>query len=243
MFDFSFSEIALIGVVALVVLGPERLPRVARTAGLLFGRMQRYVNTVKADISREIELDEIKRLHNEMQDAARSVETTIRTHVDDAQKAVSTFASETEQGVSSFANEARDALHGPVQTDPAAAHEAGALADHSAGAPDHAASHADHDPSPAELPRDPAPAGMPPGLVSAGGFATPDPAAQPVEAPVHDLPAMFRAAAGGSTSTPGPGHASVEGTHDHPVPEPETDPTHQVELDLGAIAGPPRPRP
>jgi len=54
MFDIAFSEIALIAVVALVVIGPERLPRVARTLGHMFGRLQRYVNDVKADINREI---------------------------------------------------------------------------------------------------------------------------------------------------------------------------------------------
>lgn len=61
MFDIGFSEIVVIGVVALVVVGPERLPKVARTVGLLVGRMQRYVATVKADISQEIQLDELKR--------------------------------------------------------------------------------------------------------------------------------------------------------------------------------------
>ena len=61
MFDIGFSEIIVIGVVALVVIGPERLPKVARTAGLLVGRMQRYVAAVKADISQEIQLDELKR--------------------------------------------------------------------------------------------------------------------------------------------------------------------------------------
>lgn len=61
MFDIGFSEIVVIGVVALVVIGPERLPKVARTVGLLIGRMQRYMATVKADISQEIQLDELKR--------------------------------------------------------------------------------------------------------------------------------------------------------------------------------------
>ena len=59
MFDIGFSELMVIAVVALVVLGPERLPKVARTAGHLFGRLQRYVNDVKADINREIELEEL----------------------------------------------------------------------------------------------------------------------------------------------------------------------------------------
>lgn len=61
MFDIGFTELIVIGVVALIVIGPERLPKVARTAGHLYGRMQRYVTTVKADISREIQLDEIRK--------------------------------------------------------------------------------------------------------------------------------------------------------------------------------------
>lgn len=77
MFDIGFSELALIAIVALVVVGPERLPRVARTAGLLLGRMQRYVNDVKADIHREIQLDELKRLQADMQASARDFERSV----------------------------------------------------------------------------------------------------------------------------------------------------------------------
>jgi sec-independent protein translocase protein TatB len=77
MFDIGFSEIALIAVVALVVLGPERLPKTARTLGHLFGRLQRYVNEVKADISREMELDELRKLQGEMQGAARELQQTV----------------------------------------------------------------------------------------------------------------------------------------------------------------------
>ena len=77
MFDIGFSEITLIAVVALVVLGPERLPKTARTLGHLFGRLQRYVNEVKADISREMELDELRKLQGEMQGAARELHQTV----------------------------------------------------------------------------------------------------------------------------------------------------------------------
>lgn len=77
MFDVGFSELIVIGVVALVVVGPERLPKVARTAGLLIGRAQRYVNNVKADINREMELDELRKLQTEMQDAAQQVQSSI----------------------------------------------------------------------------------------------------------------------------------------------------------------------
>lgn len=74
MFDIGFSELLLIGVVALVVLGPERLPKVARTAGHLFGRLQRYVATVKADLNREMEMSELAKVKQEVQEAARAFE-------------------------------------------------------------------------------------------------------------------------------------------------------------------------
>jgi sec-independent protein translocase protein TatB len=81
MFDIGFSELMVIAVVALIVIGPERLPKVARTLGHLFGRMQRYVNDVKADISREMELEELKKLQTSMQDAARSFERSVTQEV------------------------------------------------------------------------------------------------------------------------------------------------------------------
>ena len=81
MFDIGFSELMVIAVLALIVLGPERLPKVARTVGHLVGRMQRYVNDVKSDISREMQLDEIKRLESTVHEAARALETTVTTEV------------------------------------------------------------------------------------------------------------------------------------------------------------------
>jgi sec-independent protein translocase protein TatB len=77
MLDLGLTKMALIGVVALVVLGPERLPRVARTAGALFGRAQRYINDVKAEVTREIELEELRRMKTDFESAARNVENTI----------------------------------------------------------------------------------------------------------------------------------------------------------------------
>lgn len=81
MFDIGFSELFVIGIVALIVIGPERLPKVARTAGHLFGRMQRYVNDVKSDISREMELDELRKMKTQFESAARDVETSVNTQV------------------------------------------------------------------------------------------------------------------------------------------------------------------
>lgn len=77
MFDIAFSELVLIGAVALVVIGPERLPKVARTAGHLFGRLQRYVSDVKADINRELKLEELRKLESEFQEKAKSAEHVI----------------------------------------------------------------------------------------------------------------------------------------------------------------------
>ena len=88
MFDIGFSEIVVIGVVALVVIGPERLPKTARTLGHLFGRLQRYVSEVKADISREMELDELRKLQREMQGAAREFQHSVTTAASDVQAGI-----------------------------------------------------------------------------------------------------------------------------------------------------------
>lgn len=79
MFDIGFSEMMVIAVVALLVLGPERLPKVARTIGHLLGRAQRYVNDVKADINREMELSELSKMRQEFESAARNVEQSVQT--------------------------------------------------------------------------------------------------------------------------------------------------------------------
>src|ERR1700756_1248716 len=81
MLDLGLTKMALIGVVALVVLGPERLPRVARTAGALFGRAQRYVNDVKAEVTREIELEELRRMKTDFETAARNVKNPVHPTV------------------------------------------------------------------------------------------------------------------------------------------------------------------
>jgi len=101
MFDIGVTEIFLIGVVALIVIGPERLPRVAKTVGLLFGRMQRYVSEVKADISREIELDELRKLQSTMQDAARSIEQSVNSQISFIDSEVKQAGSEVQKQVES----------------------------------------------------------------------------------------------------------------------------------------------
>jgi len=81
MFDIGFSELLVIGVVALIVIGPEKLPRLARTVGHLAGRLQRYVADVKADINREIELEELRKMRDSMQQSATNFETSVQTEL------------------------------------------------------------------------------------------------------------------------------------------------------------------
>jgi len=88
MFDIGFSELLVIGVVALIVIGPEKLPKVARTLGHLLGRAQRYVNDVKSDINREIQLDELKKLQAEVTESARSLEDSVRKEYETARASV-----------------------------------------------------------------------------------------------------------------------------------------------------------
>jgi sec-independent protein translocase protein TatB len=98
MIDLGLSKLAVIGAVALVVIGPEKLPKVARMAGTLYGRAQRYLHDVKTEVSREIEMEELRNLHKDVKDAASSfqagvnsftsdVESTISTHVDEVESA------------------------------------------------------------------------------------------------------------------------------------------------------------
>lgn len=77
MFDIGFSELVVIGLVALIVIGPEKLPRVARTVGHLIGRLQRYVADVKSDINREVELEELRKMRDSVQQAASSLESSV----------------------------------------------------------------------------------------------------------------------------------------------------------------------
>ena len=81
MIDFGFDKLALIGAVALIVIGPEKLPRVARTVGTLLGKAQRYVADVKAEVNRSIELEELKKMKTQFEDAARNVEQTVSSEI------------------------------------------------------------------------------------------------------------------------------------------------------------------
>jgi len=95
MIDLGISKMALIGAVALIVIGPEKLPRVARTVGTLLGKAQRYVADVKAEVSRSMELDELKKMKDTMESAARDVHNTIHTGANDFEKQWSDVTGET----------------------------------------------------------------------------------------------------------------------------------------------------
>lgn len=86
MLDLGLEKMALIGVVALIVIGPEKMPRVARTVGTLLGKAQRYVNDVKAEVNRSMELDELKKMKETVETAARDVESSVSSAAADFEK-------------------------------------------------------------------------------------------------------------------------------------------------------------
>jgi sec-independent protein translocase protein TatB len=105
MIDLGLSKLAVIGVVALIVIGPERLPKVARMAGTLYGRAQRYLHEVKSEVSREIEMEELRNLHKEVQETAQSFKTEVES-----------FGAEVENTVSSHVGEVQSAWRGDTST-------------------------------------------------------------------------------------------------------------------------------
>ena len=92
MFDVGLSELMVIAVVALIVIGPERLPKVARTAGLLLGRLQRYVSDVKSDINREIQLDELKKMQQEVTTQVGKIEASVAHEMREIESSVDNVA-------------------------------------------------------------------------------------------------------------------------------------------------------
>ena len=119
MFDIGFSELVVIGIVALVVIGPERLPKVARTLGHLFGRLQRYVTQVKSDISREMEIAELGKIKTEFESAARTFQSEVESK-----------AAETEREM----REARDSIERGLAAEPPAEPPVAAVAEPAAPA-------------------------------------------------------------------------------------------------------------
>ena len=105
MFDFSFFELVVIGVVALIVIGPERMPKVARTAGLLFGRAQRYVSEVKADINNQLKLEELRKIEADLRAKASTAEHVI---IEETQHVEQEFRGAAEQATPAAAARGRD---------------------------------------------------------------------------------------------------------------------------------------
>jgi sec-independent protein translocase protein TatB len=99
MFNFGMTEVMIIAIVGLIVIGPERLPRVARTLGHLFGRMQRYVADIKDDISREVELDELRKLQSSMKEAAQEIQESVSKQVNFIEDEVQQAESDTRKSV------------------------------------------------------------------------------------------------------------------------------------------------
>ena len=126
MFDVGFSELVVIGLVALIVIGPERLPRVARTAGLLLGRLQRYVNDVKSDINRQMQLDELKKLQEDMAAQVHGLESSVNESIRVAEDNLREVTATVTDAVSAAPSDALAAsLDNPVQEPPAVAMTAG----------------------------------------------------------------------------------------------------------------------
>jgi sec-independent protein translocase protein TatB len=96
MIDLGLTKLAIIGAVALVVIGPEKLPKVARMAGTLYGRAQRYLHDVKSEVSREIEMEELRNLHKDIQDSAQSFKSEVETFKSEVENTVSTHMGEVE---------------------------------------------------------------------------------------------------------------------------------------------------
>jgi len=84
MFDIGVTKLMIVGGIALIVIGPERLPRVARMVGTMLGRAQRYVADVKAEVNRSIELEELQKMKSQFETAARDVHESVNRGVDEA---------------------------------------------------------------------------------------------------------------------------------------------------------------
>ena len=118
MFDIGFSEIVVIAVVALIVIGPERLPKAARTLGHLFGRLQRYVADVKSDINREMELDELRKLQQQVTSAAQEIETSVSSAARDFESGVRSVEADLDPSTAAATPEAADSPPLPPLTEP-----------------------------------------------------------------------------------------------------------------------------
>ncbi len=120
MIDLGISKLALIGAVALIVIGPEKLPKVARTVGALLGKAQRYVADVKSEVSRSMELEELKKMKDSVTSAARDVEQSVQTGASDFEKSWADATAGLDGGSSSSysPNDTLGSLEPPVYKHP-----------------------------------------------------------------------------------------------------------------------------
>lgn len=201
MFDVSLTELMVIGVVALIVIGPERLPKVARTVGHLLGRAQRYVNDVKSDIQREIELDELRKFKTEMEDAAQGVQQSLNETGASLQEPVQQFRAELDEVAREASGKATPAVaQAPVTAqvaDAAQAPAAGSPASGSPAAGSPAAGSPAADASVAGAPAEPARTIAPPSQNHNLDLDLPaaEPAPRPAAAPQQPAPAPSAPAA------------------------------------------------
>jgi sec-independent protein translocase protein TatB len=93
VFDIGFSELVIISLIALIAIGPQRLPRIARTLGHMAGRLQRYVADVKADINREVEMEELKKMRESVEQAKSSFETSVQSEINKTESDLNAAAS------------------------------------------------------------------------------------------------------------------------------------------------------
>ncbi len=107
MFDIGFTEMMIIAVVALVVIGPERLPKVARQAGEWMGKLRRYVDDVKSDINRQMQLDELRKIQSDVKDAAQNFKSSVDNIVSEAKSELSSLNSAFEGAASTTTEEPR----------------------------------------------------------------------------------------------------------------------------------------
>jgi sec-independent protein translocase protein TatB len=196
MFDVSLTELMVIGVVALIVIGPERLPKVARTVGHLLGRAQRYVNDVKSDIQREIELDELRKFKTEMEDAAQGVQQSLNETGASLQEPVQQFRAELDEVAREASGKATPAVaQAPVTAQVADAAQAPAAGVPATGSP--AAGSPTADASAAGAPAEPARTIAPPSQNHNLDLDLPaaEPAPRPAAAPQQPAPAPSAPAA------------------------------------------------
>jgi len=85
LFDVAFSELLVIAIIALVIIGPEKLPRVARTLGMITGRLRRYVTTIKTDIEREIQMEELQKMQQDIRRSAHQIQSELNLDTQQSQ--------------------------------------------------------------------------------------------------------------------------------------------------------------